>query len=771
MNSICYNDWIIEQSSYNKKENSFYETLFMLSNGYVGLRSTIEFGSESSIPGVFFANVYDYGISVNNQIVNAPNWLDFRLYICGGQINFDFIKILDFSRNLNMREASVETSIRFKDSAGRITRFFRRDIVHGTEDDLALNYIEVTPENYSGVLRIESCLNYSQGNNYHGGFLGNAVKSKHLDILKSDIKDNEIQLDVQTKKTKIKMCYRTKFIASQDAVCYPIYEKDRCGVSNEINMDTGNSYSFTNYVCFKSSCQCDNPEFLAEKKCSEVVKLGIDYLINLHTAEWNKRWNLVGFDLDGDRVALMGMRYGLFQLLQAPYLKIKGTNIPARGLSSEYHNGHFFFNTELYKVPFYSWIMPNVAESLLWYRVRTLNNAKQSAISLGCEGIRWSEESDIDGMPAGPDQVNNFIEGMVSNERTGQYVQHISADVAWSIFTYVNITGDYEFLEQHGTELIIEAARFYSSLVQRSSTSKIYSIDNVIGPDEYHVKVNNNFYTNAMAKWTLEYAIKLCNVYCQCKSHYNVDDNEISKWKDIIQYMKEPNINSDGVIEQFDSYFALQDRKVEKYDSNSRPVIDTDIQEKAFCFENMQSQIIKQCDVIMSMSMFRNKFSIAERKSNMSYYDVRTVHESSLSATHAGIVAADSLNIEEAYKYFLMSCRFNLDFQPRENYNNGIHLASYAGAWLILLYGFVGIQEDTEILSLKPQLPPQWDSLEFNLCWRGHKLNIKFVDSSIVIMNISENASRYMKLKLYDIVYELKPMQKIRLNIKDIDLN
>ncbi|WP_152333123.1 glycosyl hydrolase family 65 protein [Geobacillus sp. C56-T3] len=747
-------EWIIEQTFYDKTANSFYETLFALSNGYVGVRLTTEFESVYSIPGAFFANVYDYGLSVPNHIVNAPNWLDTKIIINDERINLDYVDILDFKRILDMKRAFVKTFVRFRDSQGRITRYTRLDLVHGDNLHLAMSRGWIVPENYDGQISIESALNYRIGNAYHGGYFNQCVRSHHWETIFHESSQGITDLLVRTLRTKIALAIQTQFTVSEEAIYTPLFERNRCGTVATFNVSKGKVHTYTQYVTFATSLDNQHPMEFVRTMGVEVSQAGFEELLFLHEVAWEQKWQKAFVDIKGDSKALEGIRYAVFHLLAAPYTRKWGTNIPARGLTSEYHNGHFFFNTDLYKVPFFCWVDPEVARSLISYRINTLEAAKEHAKELGYKGARWSEESDYDGRPAGPTTLTNYVTGVTTEEWTGRMVHYIGANVAFSIWTYATITGDYDFVIEQAFDLLIEIARFYSNLAEYNPGNGCYEFKNTMGPDEYHYPVNNSFYTNQLIKWTLGYVIDVVQQYRKKTGMLGVSDQELHVWNQLHQRIRKPRQDAEGVYEQFDGYFELPDQQVEAYGGNGRPVIPNEVRQLSANFKGVGTKLIKQCDVVMLMSLLRSHFSVESKRANQMYYDARTVHESSLSATHAGIVSGDVGDVESAYRFFLMSTRFNLDFEPRKGYNNGLHLGSFAGGWLILLYSFLGIQINDERLEIKPQLPNEWQEVTVHLMWRGRQLRI-YVDQRGIRVGLLSDEREPVELKICGKLFRL----------------
>ena len=598
--------------------------------------------------------------------------------------------------------------------------------------------LTITPINYHGNITIQSCTNYSGGNSYHGGYIGQDVKSFHFNIDEFEIKDGFQKILFKTKQTQ-KTVEIQSSVECNNAKYSKLIEKNRIGVRCKVYALENEAVSFYKMTSIN---------ILGDVKCQKT--LPSDFLsfhtynkfLEKHIHDWSIRWESMSVSVNTANSDLeQGLIFSLYQLLAINMVSLPlGTNIPPRGLSSEYHHGHFFFNTELYMVPFYAWTSPEKAKSLLYYRLNTLETACQNARELGYKGAFWSEESDHNGYPAGPTTICNFISDEKFDEYTGRLVKHISADVCYAVYQYSTITGDYAF-EKNAAKLILECARYYASLFCFNDNIQAYEILNVIGPDEYHVGVNNNFYTNYIAHWTIEYAITILEKY-----NIQIEESEESHFLNILSKAKPYKKGYGEVIEQFDGYFALSDWTVSERRPNGLPLLDDNITKEIFKFSNVDLKMVKQSDVVMLMSMFLNNFTINEKKDSLEFYEQRTIHESSLSLTHAGILAGNVGNTDLAWKYTSMSSRFNLDFNPKFSYNNGLHFAAYAGAWLIFIYGILGISIQNNQLIISPKKYSTDVEVTITLMFRKQRLQIHSSKEKVIVMALDSD----LKIKFDD---------------------
>ncbi|MFD5854013.1 glycosyl hydrolase family 65 protein [Cytobacillus pseudoceanisediminis] len=736
-------EWIINQQNYSEDEVSYYETIFALSNGYVGIRNTIDFESEKALPGVYFSEVYEKTLVVKDEIVNAPNWLDIEFYIENERLTLTQVEILEFSRELNIFKGFITTRYRVKDRKKRITTICIESYLHPTDVNSSLIEGYIIPENFSGTVTIKSYLNYGLGNSYFGGMLPN-VKVNHLFEKEYRFLDKEtIYLEVQTLGYENIISMASSFVVDGAHNIVPVKLRKKLGISTEIKAVEKNKYRFKKFTAFYKNRDIkkdENIENTTINKLHEVKENGVKRFKETYFNAWKDRWEKFDLIVEGDEKLQKSIRYSIFQLLQSVEFNKESTNIASRGLTSEYHHGHFFFNTDIYKLPFFSYFNQSVSKSLLSFRYNSLNKAKIEANNMGYKGARFSEESNINGEGAGPTKIYNFIEGRTSEEWTGRKSHFIGALVVYSLKKYMEIHEDHEFMVDKGIEILLETSKFAMSLLDFDKNLGSYVINDVIGPDEYHIRVNNNFFTNYLLKFNIGYCVEKVNEYCkQFPNEINmhlkkseVSFSDLEEWIEIANHIYLPE-KVEGIYEQFEGYFSLEENLPINRDKNFRPIIPDELKEKIKTIENFNNQTIKQSDVIMLMSLFRDNFTKDEKKENLEYYDPKTLHESSLSMSHAALIALDTDNLELAYKYMLASFNFNLAFEPKVNYKNGIHLAGYAGGWLTFIEGFMGIKILDDKIYINPQLMEHWLSVKFKLFWKGTLIEV-FVDKSSIKM-------------------------------------
>lgn len=745
-------DFVIQQNEYRKEEHSFWETVFCITNGYIGVRNTLEFGSMFSKPGIFINDAYGFGVSVPNQILNIPNWLDNKIVIGNERINFDYVKVEDFRRELCMQSGCINTFIRFQHGNGRITELKREEFLFAPENNVYVEKINIMPVNYDDQFGLECLLNDSIGNAYHGGYLGETVKSYHWSMEKEEHSIDRLKACYKAYDSEYKLFIHSFFsFQDMDNIEWSeIHENRIIGNRYSGQLKQGSALTMVRVTCLTGGKRkaLEDELLLLEKKLNFT---DYDALYQLNCDVWKQRWSKVQFELEGNAAIKEGLTFSLFQMLQYSTSEHDVVNVPARGLSSYYHGGHFFFNTDLYLVPFYCSCNPRYSKRLIEYRIHTADRARQNAKELGYSGVFWSEESGIDGAPAGPLELIDFKAGVHFEEFTGRQVVHLACDVAYSIYYYIAYTGDKSFLTNEVLMVMVDGVRFYTDFLVHTKDN-YYETCGIMGIDEYHNTINNSFYTMSMVKFLYGFCIQLVGEDEVLQNQLKIDKEEVEKWRDIQKHLKPAN-EVDSVFEQFDGYFSLAPVTINKLGENGLPYIDEDLRKELFYMESFDNQLIKQCDVVMFLSMFAKYYSKEQLRANYRYYDSKTMHESSLSPIHAGIIAYLVDEIEDGERYLKIASRYNLDFMPRKNYNNGIHVASYAGAWLIIFHGLFGMHIEDGVLCFEIHRGKQIEKLRCSYLYCGNELELNLTEEFFEVklkksvadnLNIRVNGNDYV---------------------------
>jgi len=545
---------------------------------------------------------------------------------------------------------------------------------------------------------------------------------------------------------------------------------------SKVKLTRDKEFKFYKYMCVTHSLEFENPFDEAIKRIIEAKNLGFDSLFEKHKSKWQERWSICDISIDGDEEATLALRFSMYHLLSiAPYHSEK-LSIPARGLSGQMYKGAIFWDTEIFMLPFFSYTLPDVARNIVMYRVHTLDGARRKAKEYGYEGAFYAWES----QETGDDACSLFnVTDVITQRPIRTYFRdkqiHISGDVVYGFFTYYNATGDFSIFLEGAAEAVFECAKFYYSYAYYKPLKDRFEILDVTGPDEYHERINNNAYTNRIAKFTFEKAIWLYDIL---KEKYPNILQEIDSKTCIFQYIEKikeaeqkmflQKPNEEGIIEQFDGYLKLEDIEVEK------------LKEKMLHpYEYLgggnglatQTQVIKQADVVVLLNLFESEYKKEILKANWEYYNGRTEHGSTLSYSMYGLLAAKLGKLKDAYKYFLKTALIDLEGNYKQYVGNlyigGTHPAANGGAWMATVFGFGGIRSEETKVEIDPHLPSHWKSLRFNLIIHGNLFEFEISNSKILVKSTrlkdSKNRSYRIVANKNEFIHEIGKLLEINL--------
>jgi kojibiose phosphorylase len=480
-------------------------------------------------------------------------------------------------------------------------------------------------------------------------------------------------------------------------------------------------------VALVTSREMDNVRDAALAQLRSAVECGHDDLRASSDAAWESEWEICNVTIEGDDEADRALRYALFQLLIAAPRHDDRVSIPAKTLSGFGYRGHVFWDTEIFILPFFTFTQPRIARNLLMYRYHTLPGARRKARENGYEGAMFAWESAATGDETTPRLVPG-PEGNLIRIWTGDIQYHISADVAYGVVQYWRATGDDAFMRDYGAEIVLDTACFWASRVEWNAARGRYEINDVIGPDEYHEHVDNNAYTNRMARWNLEAALEVlawlrrehAGKAAQLKSHLGLTVDRLARWADIIGCLYLPHDPETGLMEQFDGFLDLETVNLADYEPRSHSML------VELSVEGIQSyQVIKQPDVLMLFHLLGDAYDEETLRVNWDYYLAYTdlTHGSSLGPSIHAALAARLGKPRWAYEQFMHAAEVDLK-DLRGNTADGIHAASAGGAWQSVVFGFAGLKTGEEGYGVTPRLPSHWKQLKFSFHDRGEKIDL-----------------------------------------------
>ncbi|MCC8457935.1 glycosyl hydrolase family 65 protein [Photorhabdus aegyptia] len=712
-------------SEVGSDSSAFISCMTTLANSFIGLRPHVPEASErAQRVQLLMDRVYTSGVGVSREIVSLPAPKILRLYdVETGEPaihkNGRAAKII-----LSLDTAFVTSTEYLCVRGGEFELIIRQfiDVPNKLEVSVVIELRQLNTEIGPRRLRLDYGLDISAGNEY----LGTApwLVARHYDINQCHSNKDGFSAIVTT--TEQKLHYDVQLFSARYASTWSCLGQS-CATS----------------VTFDFSQDEHHPLFIHWKVRSKDSSVGLEISSesfnfissqNEHQTRWNKLWEDHDVTINAsDKPIELGIKYALFQLLQhgiGAYNRESGFISPARGLTSPYHSGATFFDTELHKCIFWVWNDPRVAKAFIDYRYYSMEKAIEFAKSTGFFGARFPEASNDHGAENGPHYVLSYPDADIVREWSVDEVLHISADVCYSLYRYWSVTYDDAYMNTRGYKIVAECARFAASVFKWSDKKQAYVINSVMGPDEYHYHVDNSFFTNYLLRWCIKFALSLIRYKC----FPEISANEIKNWKTISENVYLPWMVVDGVSipEEFDGYAILQDTELRNEKKRGPQFMDEHERYSAEKLQNFTSKIIKQADVVLLMSLFPDDFSDEVKRVTFNFYEPRTVHESSLSYGPHAVLAADIGKIDVCADFISRASRYNLDFTPILNYNNGLHLSAYAGAWQGLVEGLAGLRVAEKRLYFRPRLPSDWDSYRFMLYFCGQRLMVSVLADGII---------------------------------------
>ncbi|GAB1690897.1 glycosyl hydrolase family 65 protein [Krasilnikovia sp. M28-CT-15] len=711
--------WTIRRTSYDPAENAYYESLLGLSNGRIGLRATADFDAPGR-PGFFHMDVYGPALTVPAHLVNLFNPTLRRL--TAGGLPLDLTMATAFSQWLDLRTGQMYLDTTLVDRRGRSTRLVVETFLPATHPEVIATRIAVTRLDHNADVVLTVGIDWSTGNGDFGG-THHRVRLHHLDPPIRTWTTGRLLIAADNPPNGER-------VAMASAVLADIAVADRAPARGSRHLaealvldPTAAPQVVTQLTAVRVGANA-RTDAEADTYLREVVRLGYDALRANHDRIWRERW-ATATEVAGTPEVVEGWRYAQFQLLQSVDRGRAVTNQPARGLTSEYHSGHFFFNSELFMLPYLACVAPDVAKAMLRFRIGTLDAAIEHGHVTGYAGARFPEEADRFGRPSSPTTITDPFTRRSYTELSGVQVKHLSADVLHALAGYLETTGDDAFLSEEAMPLVIAAATYLADLMRPDRGLGGRGARDVMGFDEYHYGVDHHFGTNLLARWALRWAADTVDRTAP-------GSGASAHWRQVADEIYFPPAK-DGVIPIFHGYFELPDQIRQQASGHRLPILDEADAERATLLQSFRTRLAKQSDVVFAMILVPDSFADADLACNLAFYEPRTVHESSLSMTAHGVAAARLGQCELATGLFLASARYNLDFTNRHDYDNGVHLAAYAGAWLVLFQGFLNGRVDGSGLSIAPRLPDGVKRLRVPVRVHGRALTITVREDACIV--------------------------------------
>ena len=713
------NQWTIEQSGFQPADIERNGSKFLLGNGFMGYRGTMEEYRAAQLVAVNLAGFFDLAAGSNwRESVNAPN--PFYTVICVGdtELNLSRLQPVSHKQTLDIRNGIHSRETSFLIGETRITLKAERFVSMARENIMAMQYSVTADKDIKIMLKTGIDREVWD------------ISGRHLNDIKETASGNSAELLCETVQlgNKLKVCETVVGVNVSDT-------EDLLHISH-IDLKAGREFCFTKFGGVYHSETLEK----AAEDFEKAVTAGYDNLKNEHMAAWEKIWENSDVIIRGDEEAQKALRYSIYHLCSIAPHNTDKCGIPARGLSGQVYKGAAFWDTEMFMLPFFQFTDKKIARNLLQYRVNTLEGAKRKAGEFGFEGAFFAWES----QETGDDACTLFnVTDVFSGRPLRTYFKdkqiHISADIVFALWDYCRTTGDYALLADGGLKLIYECIWFLYTYAAFKPYRDRYELSDVVGPDEYHDRVNNNAFTSLMAKHAAKILVlALEKVKTEYPETFAEFDRDCSWAYDFAEKLYVPQPNEQGIIEQFDGYFGLEDVTPEILRTR-------ELKEHEYWGGHglaSTTRTIKQADVVMALNVFRNEYSKEIKKANWDFYEPYTEHGSSLSACAYAIVAANIGYTDWAYRYFMKTASVDLTGNTKQyvgsQYIGGTHPAANGGAWNTAVFGFAGVSYTDDTLDFSPNLPEQWDGLAFTLHWQGEKLQVYVTRDGVEIKGIEK---------------------------------
>lgn len=727
-------EWRVTETKFELQNLYRNETTFALSNGYIGTRGTLEEGYDLSIDegleGNFINGFYEsehirygewnFGFPTESQsLLNLPNLKTTRVFLDDEQFDLRTGSIEDYERTLLMKEGRVERNLVWISPKGKKISVRTSRFVSFRHKNLMVNRMCLTPLNFSGTVRLQSECDGNVENHTRktNPLVDYGPFGRHLLIDRLEVFDDTLYYQGTTKNSGLTMACGSRHSLCGGEVRQRQCEvgEDAAGLSYSVQAVENEEIVFDKYMVYTSGLDMPADEMFGfvQKNLKDAETSGYAALEKEQAVYMAEFWKQADVMIQGDDALQQGIRFNLFHIMQAAGRDGR-TGMGAKGLSGEGYEGHYFWDTEVYVLPVLAYTDPELARSLLDYRYDTLNEARDRARVLG--------------HPTGALYPWRTINGQEASTYyplgTAQY--HINADIAYAFKLYVDVTGDYDYLEKKAAEVLIETARVWADVgcfVECKGNK--YCICAVTGPDEYNAIVDNNFYTNLMARENIRDALwaldqikeKDQQAYAKLVRRLRITEKETAYWQRVADNMYFPYDETRQVY-QLDDGFMMR----KPWDDSKIPP-----EKRHLLYENyhplfiFRQKMSKQADAILGMMLKSHLFTGEELQKNYDYYQEVTLHHSSLSTCIFGILASRIGYKEEAYEYFLQSARMDLD-DYHHNFYAGIHAANMAGTWQAIVFGFAGVRMNAGSLEMKISIPEQWNGYSFRIKYRGSLL-------------------------------------------------
>jgi len=704
--------WLLVEDGFALVREREIESVFAVANGYTGTRASLEEGSRLSQPVTFAAGIYadDPAANLGPALAVLPDWPHLEITVDGDRLSTETGQVLEHRRMLDLRQAVLWREWRQQASSGRITRVRFLRLASLADRHVLLQSVAVTAENYAGRIELVAGLTLPNGRGERGPLIVTRDLATVVGV---------------TPETSVAMATGSVAQPKSEATkSHQVLPTDHVDERWSWEVGLGETVRLDRLVSVYTSRDIADPADSTRSHIAKIQERGVTALAGDHVNAWSRRWDAAGIKIVGDDEAQRALRFAVYHLVSAANPDDEHASIGARSLTGQDYRGHVFWDTEIYTLPFYVLTDPPAARALLMYRYHTLDGARRKAKGHGYQGALYAWESADSGDETTPREVI-APDGSVVSILTGEQEHHISADVAYAVWQYWRTTADNNFMVGAGADILIETARFWASRA-RMEADGFAHIRAVIGPDEYHETIDDNAYTNVMARWNLNRAADAVAIlkreqptsWKQISVRLALAEDEPVTWQRIAAALVTGFHADTGLFEQFEGYFGLEEVDVIKHRDHATP-IDVCLGRE----QTRQSKAIKQADVVALSALLWDEWPRAIHEANFNYYDLRTAHGSSLSPAHYALVAARLGNVALAQSYMRQAGEIDLA-NNMGNAAGGVHIAALGGLWQAAVFGVTGLRLREDGIALDPHLLPGWTEMRCSVQWRGCVLRV-----------------------------------------------
>ncbi|MDP5158181.1 MAG: glycoside hydrolase family 65 protein [Flaviramulus sp.] len=759
-------NWSIIEEGFDVNRVKSSESLFSIGNGAMGQRANFEETYSghtfqgSYIGGVYYPDKTRVGWWKNGypeyfaKVLNAPNWIGINVNVNGESLDlFTCNKVEDFKRELNMKEGWLSRSFKATLKNDIVITVNTKRFLSLNLDEIGAIEYKITPINSDAEIIFNPYLDSGITNE------DTNWDDKFWDTLNVTHNNQQAFIEAKTMKTDFYTCTFMEskvFINSEAILIEPTIKTKTNNISFSYlyQVKKGETYTINKFGGYTLDRNYNKTELvLAAKNVLEsATKKGYEQLLEDQKLAWANIWEMADITISGDVKAQQGIRFNIFQLNQTYLGKDSRLNIGPKGFTGEKYGGSTYWDTEAYCIPFYLATKDQqVARNLLEYRYNHLEKAIENAEKLGFSN----------GAALYPMVTMNGEECHNEWEITFEEI-HRNGAIAFAIFNYYRYTGDYSYIPEKGLEVLIGIARFWHQRATFSTNKNKYVILGVTGPNEYENNVNNNFYTNYIAKWCINYTLEnitkmeteFSSDFTRIKNKVKLSNSELNSWKTVADAMYFPYSEKHKVYLQQDGFLDKNLITVANLDKSQRP-----INQKWSWDRILRSPYIKQADTLQGFYFFEEHFTVEELERHFDFYEPFTVHESSLSPCVHSIQAAKLGRMEQAYAFYLRTSRLDLDDYNKE-VEEGLHITSMAGTWMSVVEGFGGMRVKNNTLYFEPKIPKEWNAYSFKINFRNQVLKV-YVSKNKTDFELE--GTQPLQIYLNNLLLNINPSNQLKL--------